>query len=144
MPARQLDHTFTIAASPSAVLDHLAEPANYVGLSPLIVSVRDVRTDDTTVRYVAVERFHVVGKWSHDNPIEVTIVRGDNDVSGTVRGPGGVRLAYRIAAEPADIGARVTDTLWLRAPLGLTRFSAGQARRVQLARACVLAARLGA
>lgn len=143
MPARQLDHTFTIAASPSAVLDHLAEPANYVGLSPLIVSVRDVRTDDTTVHYVAVERFHV-GRWSHDNPIEVTIVRGDDDVSGTVRSPGGVRLAYRFAAEPADIGARVTDTLWLRAPLGLTRFSAGQARKVQLARAAVLAARLGA
>ena len=61
---------------------------------------------------------------------------------GEVRSPGRVRMRYRFDLSPEDGGTRVEDRLELTAPWFLTRFAAGQARRVQLARAGILAERL--
>src|SRR5690606_19568875 len=59
---------FTIAAPPRAVLDHLNDPRSYVGLSPLVVEVRDIRADaDGVVHYIAVERFRFLGFLHYDN-----------------------------------------------------------------------------
>lgn len=147
MPTTRLDHTFTIAASSETVFAHLADPANYVGLSPLVVAVRDIRRVGDTVHYQAVERFHILGKLSYDNVIAVSLAAKRTDVphaeiTGDVHSPGGVRMAYRFSIVPDGHGTAVTDTLWLRAPLGLRRFASSRARAVQLARARILTQRL--
>ncbi|WIX79398.1 hypothetical protein QRX50_00850 [Amycolatopsis carbonis] len=144
MPDTELRHVFTVAAPPVAVVAHLAEPANYVGLSPLVVQVRDVAREGELTRYTAVERFRFFGFLRHDNPIVVTLrTTGSAAVHGDVVSPGGVRMGYRFDLEPDGGSTRVTDTLRLHTPPGLLRFAASRARAVQLARAGILAERLG-
>ena len=53
MPVDAFAHTFAVAAPPVRVFAHLADPRSYVGLSPLVVAVRDVHTDGDQVTYVA-------------------------------------------------------------------------------------------
>lgn len=139
-----IHYAFTVAAPPEAVFEHLAEPESYVGLSPLVVSVRDISRDDGIIRYRAVERFRIAGRLSHDNVIAVTLEanRDDMTVGGDVRSPGRVTMTYRYGIAPDGDGAAVTDTLWLRAPVALRRFARSRARAVQLARARILAERL--
>jgi len=142
VPTRVLVNTFHVAADPKEVFDHLATPESYVGLSPLVVAVRDVdRSDPDVVRYTSIERF-AFGPFRYDNPIAVTLRTDGLAVYGEVRSPGRVRMRYRFDLSPEDGGTRVEDRLELTAPWFLTRFAAGQARRVQLARAGILAERL--
>ncbi|GAA3236611.1 hypothetical protein [Nonomuraea helvata] len=61
MPETLLRNVFHVAAPPSAVLVHLSEPSSYVGLSPLVVEVRDVRREPGLSRFVSVERFRSWG-----------------------------------------------------------------------------------
>lgn len=138
-----LENVFTVAATPQALLAHLAEPANYIGLSPLIVAVDDIRTVEDTVHYVAVERFRF-GFLRHDNRIAVTLRTGNDRLWGEVVSPGGVRMDYGYTFVAEGDHTTVTDTLRLRAPIGLRRFAASQARTVQLHRGRVLADRLAA
>ncbi|GGU43580.1 SRPBCC family protein [Lentzea flava] len=127
-------HTTTVLpASPEEVLAHLTDPNNYVGLSPLIVEVRDVRRGPGDVRFTAVERF-ALGPLRHDNLIEVALRLGDMIVSGDVVSPGGVRLDYVYRVSPASGGALVIDQYRLSAPFGLLWFAVAQAKKVQAAR----------
>ena len=148
MPSTELEHTFQIAAPPEEVFAHLAEPLHYVGLSPLLVAVRDVRRSGSTVHYKAVERFRFLGFLRYDNIIDVTLIAVPDglphsaEISGEVRSPGRVRMGYRFAIDRHEAGSVVTDTLHLRTPPGLLRFAASQARAVQQARARTLTARL--
>jgi hypothetical protein len=148
VPSTELKHMFHIAAPPEEVFAHLAEPSHYIGLSPLVVAVRDVRRAGRTVHYTAVERFRFLGVLRHDNLIDVTLVTVPDglprsaEISGEVRSPGGVRMSYRFAVDGDEAGSVVTDTLLLRTPPGLLSFAASQAGKVQRARARVLTARL--
>ncbi|MFJ1758621.1 SRPBCC family protein [Kitasatospora sp. NPDC088134] len=150
MPSTELSQTYEIGATPETVLSHLAEPENYLGLSPLLVEVRDIRRAADVTHYTAVERFRFLGLLDHDNAIRVTL-RTDRTrlpdgatVGGDVTSPGGVRMRYSFALAPHTAGTtRVTDTLHLQAPFGLLRFAARQAAAVQTARARILAERLG-
>ncbi|MFF0210005.1 SRPBCC family protein [Streptomyces althioticus] len=148
MPSTELKHSFEIAAPPEEVFAHLAEPSHYVGLSPLVVAVRDVRRDGGTVTYTAVERFRFLGVLRHDNLIDATLVAVPDglpdsaEVFGEVRSPARVCMRYRFVIDRHGTGSAVTDTLRLRTPLGLLRFAASQARAVQQARARVLTDRL--
>jgi hypothetical protein len=149
VPSTELKHTFRVAAAPAEVFAHLAEPSHYVGLSPLVVAVRDVRRSDGTVHYRAVERFRFLGVLRHDNIIDVTLDAVSDglphyaEISGEVRSPGGVRMNYRFAMDRHGSGSVVTDTLHLWTPPGLLRFAASRAGAVQQARARVLTVRLG-
>ncbi|MEU1616327.1 SRPBCC family protein [Streptomyces sp. NPDC005722] len=148
MPSTELEHTFRVAAPPEEVYAHLAEPTHYIGLSPLLVDVRDVHRSGGSVHYTAVERFRFLGLLRHDNVIGVTLVAVPDrlphsaEISGEVRSPARIRMGYRFAMERCGAGSIVTDTLRLRTPPGLLRFAASQARTVQQARARVLKARL--
>ncbi|MEY9873881.1 carbon monoxide dehydrogenase subunit G [Streptacidiphilus sp. MAP12-33] len=148
MPSTELTRTYEVPADPAAVLAHLAEPDNYIGLSPLLVDVRDVRREGEVTHYVAVERFRFLGLVTHDNLIRVTLRTDDGalpeqaTVSGDVVSPGGVRMGYEFAVHADEAGSRVVDTLRLSAPFGLLRFAAGKAAEVQAARGEVLAQRL--
>ncbi|MBM7503745.1 SRPBCC family protein [Agromyces aurantiacus] len=149
MPRRIIRHEFDLAAEPDVVAGHLTEPRNYVGLSPLVVEVRDIAdADDAGItRYTAVERFPLPFGRHLDNRIRVTLRRDDGDptrlsVGGDVRSPGWVRMGYRFDIIASGAGSHVVDELDLRAPFGLLRFAAGQARSVQLSRAAILQDRL--
>ncbi|RAG80704.1 SRPBCC family protein [Streptacidiphilus pinicola] len=149
MPSTELTRSYEILAAPAAVLAHLAEPESYIGLSPLLVDVRDIRREDGVTHYVAVERFRFLGLIQHDNVIRVSL-RTENAqlpdaaaVSGEVISPGGVRMDYRFAiTSHGDAGSLVVDTLRLHTPLGLLRYAASQAGSVQANRGRVLAQRL--
>jgi hypothetical protein len=145
VPTRVLTNSFAIDAAPETVFAHLTTPENNVGLSPLVVAVKDVDTSEPgVIRYTAVERFRFLGLITYDNPIRVTLHTAGLSVGGEVKSPGGVRMSYRFDMAPDDAGTRVGDRLELSAPWFLIAYAAGQARKVQLARARILAERLSA
>ncbi|WP_432051064.1 SRPBCC family protein [Verrucosispora sp. NA02020] len=138
-----------VAASSDEVYRHLTDPHSYVGLSPLIVAVTDVRTgQDADGRpvtdYVAVERFRMVGPLRWDNPIRVRMVatRPGRQIISDVRSPGWVRLRAVVDLTPEAGGTRIRESVTADAPLPLRRFVAGQARRVAAYRAAELARRM--
>ncbi|MEC3953346.1 SRPBCC family protein [Nocardia sp. CDC153] len=140
MPEKILRNTFTVTAPAPAVYEHLIRPESYIGLSPLVVAVHDVQADS----YVAVERFRFL-TLEYDNHIRVSLLGTPGKaVWGEVNSPGGVRMAYRFDLTDTPDGTRVDDELHLRTPFGLLGFASGQARKVQLARATILAERLDA
>ncbi|MCK2244682.1 MULTISPECIES: SRPBCC family protein [unclassified Crossiella] len=140
MPTQAFALRTLLPTTPETVFEHLSDPHNYLGLSPLIVEVRDVRRDGAEVRYTAVERFRF-GFLRHDNVIEVSLVLGAGTIDGAVRSPGGVRLRYGYRIEAAPAGTAVLDHIALSTPRGLLGFAAGQARKAQLGRSRELARR---
>jgi carbon monoxide dehydrogenase subunit G len=144
MPTDRFSHSFVVDALPSRVYAHLIEPQSYVGLSPLVVTVRDVRQVEDAVRYVAVERFNI-GPFRWDNNIRVEM-RGtpDERVVSDVTSPGRVRLVATVDLRPARRGTEVTEVVELTAPLLLRGFATGQARKVQQERAAELTRRMRA
>jgi len=140
---RVLTHDFHVEAAPEKVFEHLTTPENYIGLSPLVVAVSDVdRSEPGVIRYTAVERFRFLWVITHDNPIRVALHTDGLSVHGEVRSPGRIRMAYRFDLKADGTGTRVNDRLDLTAPWLLVGFAAGEARKVQLARARILAERL--
>jgi hypothetical protein len=137
-----LRNVFHIAAPPSAVLTHLSQPASYIGLSPLVVEVRDVRLEPDHTQYVSVERFHFLGLVKYDNLIKVTLRTTGDGVEGEVDSPGGVRLDYRFQLTADGEGTEVEDVLVVHATLKpIFWYATRKAREVQLARAGILAER---
>ncbi|MET7401388.1 SRPBCC family protein [Dactylosporangium sp. NPDC005572] len=129
-------HVSTVAAAPDAVHAHLADPESYVGLSPLVVEVRDIERDGNVVRYTAVERFGL-----YRNRIRVTMTLGERQVTSDVVSPGRVRLRAVTDLAAHGDGTEVTETVTVTSPAILRRFVGGQARSVQLRRAAELARR---
>ncbi len=143
VPEKVLTNTFHVKTTPEAVFEHLTTPENYVGLSPIVIAVRDVdHSSPGVVRYTAVERFKFLGFIRYDNPIRVELFTEELALHGEVRSPGGVRMGYRFDLSADGSGTRVADRLELHAPWFLLRYAAGEARKVQLARARILAGRL--
>ncbi|MGV9774745.1 SRPBCC family protein [Streptosporangium sp. NPDC003464] len=144
MPKATLRHTFHVRNTPEALRAHLSQPQSYVGLSPLVVAVKDIQQDGEETRYTSVERFRFLGLVNYDNLIKVTLRSTPRTVEGKVNSPGGVRLDYRFALAGKDGGTEVEDTLVVHAWNGpLLGYAAKKARQVQLARAGILASRLG-
>jgi carbon monoxide dehydrogenase subunit G len=141
MPVDAFAHTFAVAAPPATVYAHLAEPQSYVGLSPLVVAVRDVRTDGDRVSYVALERFRC-----YSNPIRVTMTLdpGAPAMVSEVAAPGRVRLRAAVTLTPSGGGTRVTETITVESPSLLRRYVLRQAKSVQLKRAAELQRRMAA
>ncbi|ACZ90287.1 hypothetical protein [Streptosporangium roseum] len=144
MPKATLRHTFHVRNTPAALQAHLSQPQSYVGLSPLVIAVKDIRQNGEETRYTSVERFRFLGMVKYDNLIKVTLRSTPRTVEGEVDSPGGVRLDYRFALTERDGGTEVEDTLVVHAWNGpLLGYAAKKARQVQLARAGILTSRLG-
>lgn len=138
MTTDRFSHAYRVDEPPAQVYAHLIEPQNYVGLSPLVVAVRDVRDRS----YVAVERFRF-GPLKWDNLIRVTMTGvPDTRVTSSVVSPGWVRLLSTVDLVPEGDGTAITEAIELRAPWFLRSFALGQARQVQQARAAELARRM--
>ncbi len=148
MPTDRFHHAFRVAAPPAAVYAHLLDPHSYIGMSPLVVAVRDVRSavdaqGRDAVAYVAIERFHF-GPVKWDNPIRVTMtgVGPHEQVLSSVVSPGWVRLVSTVDLAAGGTGTSVTESIELRSPWFLRRFALGQAKNVQRARAAELTRRM--
>jgi hypothetical protein len=138
-----LEHRFTVSALPDEVLSHLADPANYVGLNPYVVAVRDVRQQDGTTAFTAIEHLTVLGLgW--DNPIDVVSridkPNGRQVMDVVSRGGVAVRIVTSVAAAPS--GSTVEDTITLTCPAPIRAFARKRARAGQLHRAARLNDRL--
>jgi hypothetical protein len=145
MPTRVLRNEFVLDVPARVVFDHVRDPASYIGLSPLVIAVTDIESLDGGFRYRAVERVPIVGRWTYDNPLRVTLFgagTGPFVVHGAVESNGGIHVDYRYDIDPDGDGCRVRDVVSLRTPFGLAGFSARRARAVQLGRPGVLAERL--
>ncbi|GIJ79126.1 Carbon monoxide dehydrogenase subunit G [Micromonospora phaseoli] len=150
-PPITFETSCTVAAPPEAVYQHLTDPRSYIGLSPLIVAVDDVRTGhDAEGRgvtdYVAVERFRLVGPLRWDNRIRVRMVSTPphGPLVSEVRSPGWVTLRAVVELTPMPEGTRVDERVTAHAPAPLRRFVAGQARQVAAYRAAELTRRMAA
>ena len=141
MPTDRFSDTVHLAAPPAVVYAHLLDPHSYVGLSPLVVAVRDLRGDS----YVAVERFRF-GPFRWDNPIRVTLtgVEPDRKLTSGVVSPGGVRLTATVELAPAAEGTDLTEAIEVSSPALLRSFVVKQATSVQRARLAELSRRFGA
>ncbi|MFI5894154.1 SRPBCC family protein [Actinoplanes sp. NPDC051513] len=148
MPTDHLHHSFHVAATAEEIYAHLAEPQNYVGLSPLLVAVRDVRPgrDEQgreALSYVGVERFRF-GPVKWDNRLRVTLtpVAPGRQLRSAVVSPGAVRLVATVDLTPDGDSTLVTESVELRTPTVLRRFALGQATAVQQSRAAELTRRM--
>ena len=132
-----------VDAAPPDVLDHLADPHSYVGLSPLVVRVEVLGRDAEGVDYLAVERFG--RRFLHwDNRIRVRLV-ADRErlvLRSAVRSPGRVTLDVEVELVPKGAGTLVRETLRITSPRLLAGFVRGQARAVQVHRLAELARRM--
>lgn len=143
MPTEEFSNSFHVPAPAEDIFAHLAVPESYIGLSPLIVAVRDVRRDGDGVSYVSVERF-TFGPFSYDNHIRVTMTFPEpgRRILSDVVSPGRVRLVAAVDLVPDGAGTAVTETVRVTFPALLRSFVLGQARSVQRARAAELTRRL--
>ncbi len=140
---------FFIATPIERIYDHLAEPQNYVGLSPLVVAVRDVQTSrDARGRevqhYLSVERFHFLGFIRYDNLIRVTttLTEPPAQLISEVDSPGWVHMQFVFDLQPDSEGTWIEETITARAPLLLRGYVVAEARRVQEALARILKTRM--
>ncbi|BCY14151.1 SRPBCC family protein [Actinoplanes sp. L3-i22] len=136
-------HSFTVAAPVDRLYAHLIDPRSYIGLSPLVVAVREIRPVGAAIAYVAVERFDF-GPFHWNNPIRVTMTGAPDThtIVSDVRSPGFVTLTSRVTLTPAVEGTSVVETIAVTAPLGLRRFVRTQAASVQQHRAAELTRRM--
>lgn len=136
--------SFPVAAPAAKIYAHLMIPENYVGLSPLVVEVRNVHPTADGTAYTAVERFRF-GPFKWDNLIKVVLIgsRPDAQVVSKVKSPGWVTLLATVdlVPEPDSDRTQVTETVELTTPWFLRSFALGQARSVQKERAAELARR---
>ncbi|GHJ48123.1 hypothetical protein Cs7R123_54650 [Catellatospora sp. TT07R-123] len=144
-----LEHEWRVDAGLDEVFRHLADPNSYIGLSPLVVTVRDVRMavderDRPVLDYIAVERFKFLRKLRWDNPIKVRMrtLPDQGKLAQSVKSPGGVRLESTVELIADGDGTRILERLDLSMPAPLKGFVTGQARSVQLFRAAELARRM--
>jgi len=149
VPIDAFEHSFVVDAQPDAIYRHLSDPNSYVGLTPPVVEVRDIRLgqdDDrhNIIEYVAVERFRA-GKllhWDSRSNVLLTLTRPGVELVSSVIGPGGVRLRARVTLDPAPQGTQVRETIEVNSPAPLRRFAVGRARAAQLKRAEELTRRM--
>ncbi len=144
MPTEEFTHDVTVPAPAARIFAHLAEPESYIGLSPLLVAVRDIVRDGEEIRYVAVERFRILGPLRWDNPIRVTMTfpEPQRRIVSEVRSPGNVRLTATVELTPKDGGTHVAETVRVTYPKLLRPLVIGQATKVQRHRLAELARRM--
>jgi hypothetical protein len=138
-----LTHTSRVPATPERVFDHLTDPLSYVGLTPFVTAVSDVRSTEDDVRYVAVERFRLGAVPAWTNRIAVTM-RGDRDaliVRQDVVSPARVRLWSVVSLGPDGDGTVVSEIITVRMPWPLAGLVRRRARAAQLYRAAELSRR---
>jgi len=149
MAAQTFQYSYFVRGSATKIYDHLADPNNYMGLSPLLISVTDIHWDSNQqnqrfVRYKSVELFRFLGLFSYHNPLDVvmTLTRPDQQIVSDVQTRQNVSVRFIFDLSPEPEGTTVTETISARMPLLLSGFVVSQAKSVQQNRAKVLKRRI--
>ncbi len=149
MASESFEYRYFVNAPVRDLYQHLSEPGNYVGLSPLVVEVRDIEqgTDASGslfFRYRSVERFSFLGFIRYDNLLRVTttLTRPLQQMVSDVDSPFSVRVRFTFDFEPGDGGTWVQETVSVKMPAPLKRFVVSEAKRVQQERARILKQRM--
>lgn len=130
------------------VYEHLAQPANWVGLQPLLASVspvaRTVEHGRVCLRYTTTERFRFGGRLKYDNPIAVRCVLAEPNarMESFVRSFPRLALAATYRFLPAPQGTRLVEAVTIDGTWLLMPYVAGTAMRVQRQTLANLKARL--
>ena len=146
-------YRYEIALPVTEVYGHLAEPENYVGLSPLVTRVYDIRRhansdQQAVVQYVTVEHFRFFGFIPYNNHIRVTStqVQPNAVLIHEVDSPLNVYVRFVNEFSPieTDRGTSIVETVTIRCPRWVHGFVVGQAKSTQAVRFARLKARLEA
>jgi len=128
---------------------HLAEPASYVGLSPLVVAVEDIEhsSDEqgrAVMRYLSIERFRFLGFIRYDNRIRVTttLTQPNQQLVSNVDSPLWVKVRFVFDLQPEGSGTWIHETVTAQMPGLLRGFVIQEAKSVQQTRAQILKQRL--
>lgn len=149
MSTQTFQYAYLVHAPAAQIFEHLAEPANYAGLSPLVGKVSDVQWDinqqnQRIVTYKTVEAFRFLGFINYSNPLNVVMTLADTNrqiISDVQTGMNvTVRFVFNLK-EQAD-GTTVSENITASAPALLIGFVISQARSVQQHRAKVLKQRM--
>ncbi|MEP7294011.1 MAG: SRPBCC family protein, partial [Chloroflexota bacterium] len=118
------DYRYFINAPAYRIYAHLAQPENYVGLSPLVVAVSEIEqgADSAGIgffRYRSVERFHFLGLIRYDNLLRVTITltKPNQQMISEVDSPFSVNVRFIFDFEPGDGGTWIVETISAQMPL---------------------------
>lgn len=138
MPVELLTKQFEVAATPCGIAAYLRDPARYVNLNPYVTEVRDIRNQDGSVTFVAVERIKLMGPIHRTNLLRIEILSGtDEQVTYNVTTKG---VSARIETQLAEFEGRthVRDSIHLTVPALARKFALKQARFAQNHRAAAL------
>ena len=142
-------YTYRIQALAGKIYEHLAEPTNYMGLSPLLISLTDVHWDTNLqgqrfVQYQSVELFRFLGFLTYHNPLDVvmTLTTPSRQIVSEVQATQNVRVVFTFDLQPQGAATNVTETISVQSPLWAKRFVISQAKAVQQNRAQVLTSRM--
>ena len=142
------EYGYFVRAPVEQVYAHLADPASYVGLSPLVISVRDVeRSVDNGLivfRYRSIEQFHFFGVLRYDNRIRVTmtLTRPNAQIVSDVDSPLRVKVRFVFDLRAQDGGTWMQETVTAQSPGIVQGYVVSEAKRVQQERERILKARL--
>lgn len=141
--------TYFIRAAASNIYAHLSEPTNYIGLSPLLVSLTDVQWGTNLqgqrfAAYKSVELFRFFGLFSYQNPLDVvmTLTIPERQVVSDVQSTMKIRVNFTFDLQPKRGGTTICETVTVHSPALLKSFVIGQAKAVQQNRIRVLTSRM--
>lgn len=150
MTIKNFAYTIQIDVPPTVIYSHFADPMNYLGLSPLIVEVRQIQhginaAQKPTCRHEAVELFQL-GWIQHRNVITTTTTfeQQDEIFINEVISPMNVRVRFEVHLAPLNDGqaTRYQEVVTADAPFMLAGFVEKQAKKMQVIRLARLKERL--
>jgi hypothetical protein len=119
-----------------AVYAHLADPRNFIGLQPLLISLSEVaeskQNDARVLSYVTTEEFHF-GPITYHNHIKVrhTLTKPNERIDTFVISPGWVTLNVEYHFAASDHGSTLQEIMHIAAPRLLMNFVTAQAAQAQ-------------
>ncbi len=149
MTIQTFHYTYVVHAPATAIYEHLAEPMNYIGLSPLIGKITDVKRDTdeqhrSIVTYKTIESFRFLGFITYPNSLNVvtTLAHPNRQIVTDVQSGFNVRVRFIFDLKEQTDGTTITETITATVPALLSSFVVNQAKAVQQHRAKTLKQRM--
>ena len=149
MTTQTFQYAYFVRAPTSKIYEHLADPLNYVGLSPLVGEVSDIERaineqHQSIVTYKTVEMFRFLGFIHYPNPLNVvmTLAQLNQQIISDVQSTMNIKVRFVFYLKEQADGTTVTETITTNAPALLSGFTLNQAKTVQQHRAKTLKQRM--
>ena len=148
MAAETFAHRYFVAAPAERIYDHLAHPENYVGLSPLVITVHD-RANQPRFSGAGGPALSLGGTISlsglhslrQSDPVTTTLSQPPAQLISDVDARAGAR-PIRLQPSAGLRGTWIDETITAQVLLPLLGFVVAEAKRVQVERVQILKPRL--